>query len=406
LWGDLRRDVTDEHAVWADELARSLRHRLASAQPGSMRVVAFFSRLSLQEPWGRDLPARRTRRTRVRARLRRRLAAATSAFAFLFTACVSTTPPSVTMRDFKTDVRVGPAELAAAHESAQALPSSFNPPIDEGQVEFSVQPGQTTTPRRTTTRPTTPVLPCPTAAPSATPDEQPSDNVTKLPREGSYRWRGEGERMIAAFKVPIAGFHNRLVRSVQGTLAEFTFQTVQPVLSGNEVTTWRVRTDTPSEDVSGPGVRTVVGAPGRGIAIVGIERVDAKGQPTGFSFKPAVGVTIVPLPLRPGESFTSTDADPRTGVTLQNSAEVLRKERVDACGKVVDGWLVKGTLTRSTTGSSGTVAAQYEYVVAPQLGGVLVRENVDRQGDPEDTVKATYTIGQLDPDPLPKERAG
>lgn len=51
LWGDLRPELTDAHAAAAQELSRSLRRRLANAQPASLRAVAVISRLSLKHPF-------------------------------------------------------------------------------------------------------------------------------------------------------------------------------------------------------------------------------------------------------------------------------------------------------------------------------------------------------------------
>ncbi len=57
LWGDLRDDASLELAVAAEELSRSLRRRLASAQPATVRFVAVVSRLSLRNPFAPDLNA-------------------------------------------------------------------------------------------------------------------------------------------------------------------------------------------------------------------------------------------------------------------------------------------------------------------------------------------------------------
>jgi hypothetical protein len=51
LWGDLQPELTDDHAAAAVELSRSLRGRLASTQPASLRAVAIVSRLSLKHPF-------------------------------------------------------------------------------------------------------------------------------------------------------------------------------------------------------------------------------------------------------------------------------------------------------------------------------------------------------------------
>ena len=57
LWGDLQDDASLELAVAAEELSRSLRRRLASAQPATVRFVAVVSRLSLRDPFAPDLNA-------------------------------------------------------------------------------------------------------------------------------------------------------------------------------------------------------------------------------------------------------------------------------------------------------------------------------------------------------------
>ena len=51
LWGDLH-DETDPHlAATAEELSKSMRARLAAAQPASVRFLALISRLSLRDPY-------------------------------------------------------------------------------------------------------------------------------------------------------------------------------------------------------------------------------------------------------------------------------------------------------------------------------------------------------------------
>lgn len=51
LWGDLQRELTNEHAAIAEELSRALRRRLAQAQPFTVRAVASVSRMSLRRPY-------------------------------------------------------------------------------------------------------------------------------------------------------------------------------------------------------------------------------------------------------------------------------------------------------------------------------------------------------------------
>jgi hypothetical protein len=60
LWGDMRGKVTEDDALAAEELSRSLRRRLGQAQPSTLRFVAALSRLSIRHPYapGLDVVAR------------------------------------------------------------------------------------------------------------------------------------------------------------------------------------------------------------------------------------------------------------------------------------------------------------------------------------------------------------
>jgi hypothetical protein len=56
LWGDLQRGVLPADARLATEMARSVEKRLAQAQPGITRMIAFGSRTSLRTPYTTDVP--------------------------------------------------------------------------------------------------------------------------------------------------------------------------------------------------------------------------------------------------------------------------------------------------------------------------------------------------------------
>src|SRR5581483_40289 len=118
-----------------------------------------------------------------------------------------------------------------------------------------------------------------------------------------------------------------------------------------------------------------VGDPERGISLVKLQRVDAAGNSTELSFSP--GVLYLPLAIVPGEEWTSVGVDPRTGAVLQHQAKVVKRERVDACGDVVDGWAVEATQTFSGAGQAApTPPRSYRYIVAPQLGGIIISEEI------------------------------
>jgi hypothetical protein len=68
LYGELRGRCTEEDAAAARELAASLRQRLVKAQPTQSRVLALFSKLSLEEPYSTEMPSVRAVRLRPRRR--------------------------------------------------------------------------------------------------------------------------------------------------------------------------------------------------------------------------------------------------------------------------------------------------------------------------------------------------
>jgi hypothetical protein len=51
LWGDLDPESDEDLATAAEELSRTLRRRLAQAQPGTLRALAVISRLSMRYPY-------------------------------------------------------------------------------------------------------------------------------------------------------------------------------------------------------------------------------------------------------------------------------------------------------------------------------------------------------------------
>ncbi|MDQ1397165.1 MAG: hypothetical protein QOG64_2424 [Acidimicrobiaceae bacterium] len=70
LYGELRGCCTVEDVTAARELTASLRQRLAKAQPLQTRILAMFTRLSLEEPYTTEVPA--VRSLRLRRPIRRR----------------------------------------------------------------------------------------------------------------------------------------------------------------------------------------------------------------------------------------------------------------------------------------------------------------------------------------------
>ena len=109
------------------------------------------------------------------------------------------------------------------------------------------------------------------------------------------------------------------------------------------------------------------------------------------------GVLFVPLPVQPGASFQGVGVDPASGETLEVDGSVDRHERVDACGEILDGWRVT---TRETFSGAQSQPATYNFIVATELGAMIIGEHLDTTTTDGHFV-LDYTLGQTHPDPLP-----
>lgn len=359
--------------------------------------------------------------------------------------CVEPDPPGVGIQKLAADIVFGVKPPPPDVPPPNLVPS----PVGEGDVLTFVPPALPSPgrippppvvaaprpprpPSSRLPRPTplaSPKSPCPPAALNAFPAKEAGLTVEGIPAEGQYRWKRKGTQTVAnlpGIALPVSGFEQRLVRNVQKISdTEFTFETVQPELGGGVTTisTFKVKTAAVSRGVTAPveprlpsppeGVEPPVevpspglpnsaraGDPERGISLMKLQRVDAEGNTAELVFSPAV--LYLPLAIEPGESFTAVGIDARTGSVLQHQARVIRRERVDACGEIVDGWAVEATQTFS--GSAQTSPPRtYRYIVAPQLGGIIVSEEV-HVTSPQGNTDVVFSLGQLRPSPLPVEQ--
>ena len=369
--------------------------------------------------------------------------------ALLLAGCVKQDAPGVAIQKLAADIVFGvkPADetpppnlspgQAGPGDATTYVPdgsSGFDPGSAFGGGNFS---GPTSTPRPRLPRVTPlapPKLTCPPAALTAFPAKEAGQTVEGLPTVGQYRWKRSGTQTVANLpniKLPVSGFEQRLVRNVvQVSETEYTFETVQPELAGNVTTisTFKVKIGAVSKTVQPPveppdltrptspvplpitppgnqptlpkpplPSNVSVGDPERGISLVKLQRVDAAGNSSELTFSP--GVLYLPVDIVPGEEFNAVGIDPRTGSVLQHQAKVTKRERVDACGEVVDGWVVESTQTFTGPGQAAPPRT-YKYLIAPQLGGIIISEEI-HTSSPQGTTDVVLSLGQLKPAPLP-----
>lgn len=327
-------------------------------------------------------------------------------------ACVSADAPGVSIDSVEADVVFGidkptdavvPANTNVGDIPADATSAGFdfgefrNPAADRLPPLVEAEP----TPKT-----------CPTAPPTAAARDQADATITGAPREGSYLWqrRGtqrtpKGEEMVTT---EIKGFERRVIRNVQPHDDPFdenayTFEMVQSLLDRPvvQVRTFLVKPLTSAQVA--PGGALVVDEPRAndpegGVSLINIEEFDENDQRIG-AFQPSNGLLYIGLPVDPAETFQSTATDPKTGQTIVQEATVRGRARIDACGDLVDGWRVESTQTRSDI--AGTVS--YNFLIATQYGGVPILEEISTTADDGSELNITFTLGQLDPDPLPSE---
>lgn len=337
-----------------------------------------------------------------------RSALALVVLALFTTACVSEGDPKVAVTKVEADLVFGvkepepPAPPANTSVDEALPPSAFEPADLSDFGDFpSFDPLPPVGP------PAAAAGECPPAPPTAVADAAADVNVTGFAPEGLYRWQRDGTQKPAGSGPGVAGtkidtFERRILRNIKKeSPTVHTYETVQPDISGKNIviTTFRVRTDALNRDSTGAGLPIAgprVGEADRGVAITRIETQDAQGNTTS-EFNPFTPVLILPLPVSTNEEYRSVGVDPVSGQTLVHDAHVLARERVDACGEVVDGWAVEA---QQTSSDPDAPIVSYRYLVAPQYGGLIISEKLNYSSGGLDN-EFLFRLGQVEPDPLP-----
>jgi hypothetical protein len=299
-----------------------------------------------------------------------------------------------------------------------------------------------------------PANPCP-SAPLGTPAQKEAEvNVDNPPQNGVYRWMGTYKRSASSavfhYGVVSSEFENRLIEQstnlgdypatpLQGQPDHhFQFTTVQPdpyVAGDTEVITFTEQTYSPVNYNAALLQNNF--DPNGGIDITDIKRLDPKGRIIE-EFAPVkngtngngVGVLIFALPLPAGNSgntgLPAPDApsstefsweyastDPVSQWTIRIAAsEANKRVRVDACGQIVEGWPVSAnvliTKNDPATGVpyAAPLAQTWNFVIAPQYGGIIVQESISGDAGNGATISTTEQLASMDWPPLPKTAGG
>ena len=346
-------------------------------------------------------------------------------FAGLVTAgCVQPSAPGVSVTPLKADIVFGvkeAVEQAAPPPNFAPAPVYFETPeepiLEEEDFEKVLEIPQLR-PIPSSSTPTVAANPCPPAALTAFPNKIAEPTVDGMPQEGVYKFKRklsitptDGETISSE------STEQRVIRNVkptEGSDHEFSYEVVQPdnFNPGKFIaTTFRVNTNpaiirsveqAPQTVgvVPVPGAEFIVTPPNDepGIFVDKFEYLNKDGSKSD-SFEPTRPIKYLPLDegiVRPGQTFDTVAIDAVSGAVIRHQGTVLRKTRVDACGDVLEGWLVEAV----QTSTSGLLERRYFYNVATQYGALFIAETVEATSG-DGTASVDLSIADIDPEPLP-----
>ena len=361
--------------------------------------------------------------------LRERSALTITIVGLLGAACVQPSSPGVSVAPLKADIVFGVKEAieeVAAPPNFTPAPVFFQaeaPLLEDEDEDFEKVleiPDIKPLPRTTVAQA---AEECPAAALTAFPSESAEVAVKGLPREGVYKFKRTLSATGASGEaVSRSGFEQRVIRNVKPTAKpyEFTYEVVQPdnFNPGRfAVTSFRVNSNPAVIQsvnqapqtigvVPVPGVEQIITPPSDepGIFVDRIAYLNADGVEVE-PFEPLRPLKYLPLDegiLRAGQTFDTIGIDAGSGTVIRHQGTVVRKTRVDACGDVVEGWLVEATQTASNDQTTGPVSERkYFYNIATQLGSLFIAENTTyTSGD--NTASVELSIAELEPTPIPE----
>ncbi|MHB8507854.1 MAG: hypothetical protein ACYDGR_04295 [Candidatus Dormibacteria bacterium] len=298
---------------------------------------------------------------------------------------------SVAVRPLRGDLKLG----------QQASPTPAPQPTPSIPPEPSAVPGPTPPSVPTPASSVAAALPtpspvavgnaCPAADPRSAVDPPAANTVSQPPAAGVYSMRQDGTFDFNTLAGERKGaYPTAFTRSVHSP---------DPALSGATSVTYHV-VDT-GVDYSGRAVSrdtTFVLTYGTDIKITRIATDYGQGKVVQFDPTPAIEWMMFPATSRP--SWAVSSVDPAHGISIAYQAQIAaRKDRVDACGVLVDAWQVTFAPAGSPTHADGSYqdgpdGDSYNftgyYDVATQFGGLEVGEQLNYFSDTQPAALGTF----------------
>lgn len=325
-------------------------------------------------------------------RSRRTLPGLALAVAALLTAgCAKPDGLEVGLKDYSTDVVYG------GPTTTPAVPSTLPPPLPAADFtpafpSFIVPPPPPpSAPVNTAPQPVFIDDPCP-PAPAGARTADPPTTFAGSPGKGVYAYGQNGEFKVGgAVRRRLDPLAERTVTNIANRSdGTFSYDVVISQFGATTTTSYDVvrRFNDPSLD---------------GLYITRTVQKRADGGTEEFT-PVSPGLRILPTPVRKDTTWSSAAVDPARATSMSLEGRVVDIRQVDACGVLVKGWASSVTIAvrRTTTPEN---AADYTitatYVVAPQLGGLFVADDVKVSGsDRGQTVESTAVSRLRDLNPI------
>jgi hypothetical protein len=213
------------------------------------------------------------------------------------------------------------------------------------------------------------------------------------PRAGVYPYRQEGSYQVdGGPKQPLPEGGERVVTNVvRRSDGTYAFDVAATQLGATTTTTYNVLSPSGHPDVDGIYITGIV-----------IDRADGNREaftPIGAQGA-GYGLRILPLPAATAATWRSVASDPVRGSSMILDGVVKEPGRVDACGTVVEGWSSQVSIESRAFGRVEPARISATYIIAPQLGGLIVGdvvEVVDAQPDHQVAQRSSALINSLVP---------
>lgn len=232
-----------------------------------------------------------------------------------------------------------------------------------------------------TPSPFTPLERCPATDPLSVPRFGATQNEGVAPVEEQFTFRNEGEFTVTGANANEGVFEEESPRGVSQVVVDpdtqdVTYDVVANLGGTATLSSYLLRNTRPVDDGLGLGDQAGLDQQ-RGLYLTRV--VTRLPDDRILTFSPATPLRLLRFPAVAGDTFDEVATDPVSGTTMQYTATVVGKVRVPACGEFVEAIQVALTDGR-VDGPDSNVEFAATYDIAPQYGGLIVRDRVAVSG--------------------------